>query len=108
MNTKRKKNLRKNRKKIRSKKQNGGSSNDVKSTIFPPKQGRTKEQQTTYFEAIKAEISKLNQKRNIPKIYVLNRDHIYPQGIFVFEKPATKEKPQTLKIVSPVGRKTKK
>ena len=108
MNTKRKKNLRKNRKKIRSKKQNGGSLNDVKSTIFPPKQGRTKEQQTTYFEAIKAEISKLNQKRNIPKIYVLNRDHIYPQGIFVFEKPATKEKPQTLKSVSLLGKNTKK
>ena len=109
MRIKRTNNLRKKRS-IRSKKQSGGSSKDVKLHVLPPKQGRDKGQQIKYLQAIKTEIGKLSKNLGVSrKIYVLNRDHIYPQGIFVFEKPAPKSKPQSLKSASKVGnRKTKK
>ena len=86
MRTKRKHNLRKKRR-IRSKKQNGGSSNDVTLHVLPPKQGRTKEEQTTYFDAIKAEIGKLSKNLGVSrKIYVLNRDHIYIHKVYLYLK----------------------
>lgn len=90
MKSKKKYNLRKNRKKMRSKKQKGGSSKDVTLHILLPENGRTPEEQNNYFKNIKTQIGNLNEKTIKPNIYILNKNHIYPQGTFVFKKPTIK------------------